>query len=123
MNLLGRKDNTTEPPQPRRMYERRNCDTCVTQIDEQVYPVENWSQGGVLLSGDSKFLGQHQVYNLTLKFKLRDRILNITQPARVIRKGGTKTALQFLPLPQDIRNAFHQVIDDWVASNFANSQA
>lgn len=118
-----RDSSGTDRPRARRMYERRSCDTCVSQISDQVYPVENWSQGGVLLSGDSKFLGTHQVYNLTMKFKLRDRILNVTQPARVIRIAGNKTAMQFLPLTNDIRHAFQNVIDDWVTSNFANSQA
>lgn len=107
----------------RRIYERRSCDACVTQVEDKTYPVENWSQGGVLLSGDSRFFGLHQTYALKLRFRLHDRILDIQHPARVIRKSGEKTALQFMPLPTETRSAFQLVIDDWVCCQFANSQS
>jgi hypothetical protein len=107
----------------RRMYERRSTDTCISQIGDHVYPVENWSQGGVLLSGDNRFLGANEVYDLTMRFKLRDRVLNVSQKARVVRMTGTKAALQFLPLTREVRGAFQTVIDDLVAGQFANSQA
>lgn len=107
----------------RRQYERRATDTCVGQIGEQLYPVENWSQGGVLLSGDNRFLGGKDVYDLTMRFRLRDRVLNVTQPAQIVRQAGTRTAMRFLPLTREVRNAFQSVIDDLVASGFANSQA
>ena len=119
--LMDRKMDSY--PLARRMYERRSTDTCVSQIGEQVYPVENWSKGGVLISGDNKFLGSGQTYDLTLRFRMRDRIMNVTQKARVIRMAGNKTAFQFLPLAKDVANAFQQVIDDVVASQFAGSQA
>ena len=107
----------------RRLYERRATDTCVGQIDNDVYPVENWSQGGLLLGGDNRYLGLGQQVDVTLKFKLQDRILDVKHPARVIRKAGDRTALQFLPLTGEARRSFTQVIDDMVASGFANSQA
>lgn len=107
----------------RRIYERRASDTCVTQVGDDLYPVENWSQGGVLLGGDGKFLGVEQLCDLMLRFKLHDRVLNIKHRGRVVRKAGDKTAIQFLPLTSEIRNGFRQVIDDMVASQFANSQA
>lgn len=128
--MLTLEDPTDGPQSPaatsstaRRLYERRVTDTCVTQVGDDMYPVENWSQGGVLLGGEGKYLGFHQLYDLTLRFKLHDRILNIKHQARVVRKAGNKTAFQFLPLSQDIRNGFRQVIDDMVASQFAGSQA
>lgn len=125
-------EDPIDPPTPaparrggtaHRLYERRALDTCVTQIGDDMYPVENWSQGGVLLGGEGKYMGFHQVYDLTLRFKLNDRILNIKHQGRVVRKAGTKTALQFLPLTNEIRRGFQQVIDDMIASGFANSQA
>lgn len=107
----------------RRLYERRTDGTCVTQVGDDMYPVENWSQSGLLLGGEGKYLGMHQVYDTVLRFKLSDRVLNIQHQARVVRKAGNKTALQFLPLTQEIRHGFQQVIDDIVAGGFANSQA
>lgn len=106
----------------RRLYERRATDTCVAQVEHAVYPVENWSQGGVLLGGDNRYLGIGQECDVTLKFKLRDRILDIQHPARVVRKAGDNTAFQFKPLTREVRKAFTDVIDDLVASGFANSQ-
>lgn len=113
----------TQAQATRRNYERRAADTCVGQIGEHVYPVENWSQGGVLLSGDNRFLGAQEVYDLTMRFRLRDRVLNVKQQAQVVRQAGTRTAMRFLPLTREVRNAFQSVIDDLVASGFANSQA
>ncbi len=107
----------------RRLYERRAADTCVGQVEHDVYPVENWSQGGVLLGGDNRYFTVEQQYDVVLKFRLRDRILNIKHPARVIRKVGERTAFQFLPLTGEVRKAFSEVIDDLVAGGFANSQA
>lgn len=107
----------------RRIYERRTTDTCVTQVGDDLYPVENWSEGGVLLGGDGKFLGLEQLCDLMIRFKLYDRVLNIKHRGRVVRKAGNKTAIQFSPLTNEIRNAFRQVIDDMVASEFANSQS
>lgn len=116
------------PPQQdthaaRRQHERRAADTCISQIGDQVYPVENWSQGGVLLNGANRFLNRNDVHEVTMRFRLRDRVLNVKQPARVVRVAGNRAALQFLPLTREIRNAFQTVIDDLVASGFANSQA
>lgn len=106
----------------RRLYERRNSDACVTEVEQRAYPVENWSQGGVLLSGDSRYFGLNQTYTVKMRFRLRDRVLDVQHPARVVRKSGEKTALQFLPLPTEVRNAFQQVIDDQICGQFAGSQ-
>ena len=106
----------------RRIHERRNTDLSVAQVNDMVYPVENWSQGGTLLGGDSRFFTLDQVYDLTLRFKLSDRVLNIQHPARVVRKSGDRTAFQFLPLTSEIRQKFSQVLDDLVTNNFAQSQ-
>ncbi len=106
----------------RRMYERRSTEMSVAQVGDMVYPVENWSQGGALLGGDNRFFTVDQVYDLTLRFKLSDRVVNVKHPARVIRRAGDKTALQFLPLTTDVRQVFSQILDDMVANNFAQSQ-
>jgi hypothetical protein len=115
--------NMSNEQQARRQHERRAIDTCVTEIEDRVYPVENWSHGGVLISGDSRYIGNDNVYDVTLRFKLRDRVLNVKQPARVVRQAGHKTAFQFMPLAEGTHKAFQQVIDDMVAGQFANSQA
>jgi hypothetical protein len=61
--------------------------------------------------------------DLTLKFKLRNTIIDVAQAGRIIRKSSGRVALQFKPTSQSVRRSFQQVIDDYAAREFANSQA
>ncbi|MEZ5814983.1 MAG: PilZ domain-containing protein [Alphaproteobacteria bacterium] len=115
-------DNSNEPSAARRKYSRRDCDRCVSVINGKTYPVENWSLGGVLLSADEREFSEQDEMNITLKFKLRDNIIDVPHAARVIRKGRNKIAFEFRPLTQQIRSNFQNVVDDYVASQFAASQ-
>ncbi len=116
-------DNSNEPHTARRKYTRRDCDRCVTVINGKTYPVENWSLGGVLLSADEREFGPEDEMDITLKFKLRDDIVDVPHAARVIRKSRNKIAFEFKPLTQQIRSNFQNVVDDYVASQFAASQS
>lgn len=106
-----------------RRYPRRQSDRCVAVVCGQAFPVEDWSPGGLLISADDRLFGIGKDLDVTVKFKLRNTILDINHRARVIRKGTYKVALAFEPLPQAINRAFQQVVDDYVAREFANSQA
>ncbi len=103
----------------RRIYPRRTADSCVAEIGDTTYPVLNWSESGILLGGDGRFIGDHTICPITIKFKMHDHIMNVRHQARVVRKAGDKTALQFLPLTPEVRRAFHQVVDDMVAAQMA----
>jgi len=106
----------------RRRYSRRNCDRCVGVIDGKTYPVENWSMGGLKIAGDERLFSPDQEIDVTLKFKLRNEILDIPHRARVVRKAKNRVAFEFLPLSQKIRSGFQKVVDDYVAQKFADSQ-
>ncbi|MCI5061300.1 MAG: PilZ domain-containing protein [Alphaproteobacteria bacterium] len=106
----------------RRTHERREMDSCVGIIDGKAYPVQNWSQGGVLLTGDDKSFTVDDEKEITLKFKLADRIMDVAHTGKVIRKSSNRFVLQFLPLSQQVGQRFQQVIDDYVAQEFAGSQ-
>ncbi len=106
----------------RRRYTRRNCDRCVSVIAGKAYPVEDWSIGGVLISGDSRLFALDQEYDVTLKFKLRNNLLDVPHKARVVRKNRNKIGMEFAPINDDIRHKFQSVVDDFVAAQFANSQ-
>ncbi len=106
----------------KRRHPRRSVDRCVVVIHGQTFPVENWSLGGVLLHGDERLFGKAQDLDVTVKFKLRNSIIDITHRAHVVRKANGKIALEFEPLNQTISRKFQQVIDDYVAREFANSQ-
>jgi hypothetical protein len=86
------------------------------------FPVENWSPGGVLIYADERLFGVNKDIELTLKFKLRNSIVDVRHKGHIIRKGNGKVAIEFEPLTKMIRNAFQQVIDDHVAREFARSQ-
>lgn len=116
------RSNPVEMPASRRRHLRRASDRCVAVVSGTTYPIENWSLGGVLLSGDERFFAVGQDMMLTLKFKLRNTIINLEHAGRVIRKTGGRIAVEFVPLSEAIRRGFQQVIDDSVASEFVNSQ-
>jgi len=106
----------------RRSHERREIDSCIAVIDGMSYPVENWSQGGILIHGDDRGFGINEVKDITIKFKVAEKVMNVTHNGRVLRKGNGKFALQFSPLTQQVDKQFQHVLDDHMAQEFANSQ-
>lgn len=114
--------NGNEDAGTRRSYPRRETDRCVAVVCGRTFPVENWSQGGVLLTGDDRLFSLEQDIDVTLKFRLRDKILDVPHYGRIVRKSPLKVAIQFAPLGRSIRHCFQQVIDDAMAREFANSQ-
>ena len=106
----------------RRRHARREQDRCIALAYGQSFPVENWSQGGVLLNGDDRLFGKGQDIEITLKFKLRNMIMDIDLRGRVVRKGAGKVAVQFAPAGRAVRRSFQRVIDDCIAAEFAQSQ-
>lgn len=115
--------NNNEHQTARRRYTRRECDKCVTVVNGKTYPVENWSLGGVLVNADEREFSTQDEVNVTLKFKLRDKIVDVPHAAKVVRKTRHKVAFEFKPLTQQIRSNFQNVVDDYVASQFAASQS
>ncbi len=106
----------------RRSHERREMDSCVGIIDGKAYPIQNWSNGGVLLTGDDRSFSVNDTKEITMKFKLADKIMDVTHTGQVLRKARDKFVLQFTPLTQDVNRKFKQVVDDYVTQEFANSQ-
>lgn len=113
-----------EAPQidSKRKSERRATDNCVSMIDGRTYPVINWSTGGVQIFADSKIFSVGSDIPMTLKFKLFDKIIDVAHTARVVRKGANSVALQFAPITREMQKAFRAVIDDYVTTQFADSQ-
>ena len=107
----------------RRAHERRQMDNCIGIIDGKAYPIENWSNGGVLIQGDDRTFTINDVKTITMKFKIADRVMDVTHIGRILRKGRDKFVLQFSDLTQDVDRKFKKVIDDYVTQEFANSQA
>ncbi len=114
---------TQESPQHRRIHPRRGNDLCVSVINGKLFPVENWSMGGMLLAGDARLFGLNQMIDLTLKFRLREQIIDIGQKARIVRKSEDKFALEFLDVPAAIKNKFQMVIDDQMMNEMSGVPA
>jgi len=111
--LRLRASNDTEDNGQRR-FERRSADECVVDIAGKIYPVKNWSFGGVLINADDRLFGQRQNMDITLKFRLRENNLHKVKPhGSVVRKGAGKVAFEFDPLDKPLYNAFQHVIDDF----------
>lgn len=117
-----RATTSNDAAETQRRYPRRGNDRCVVVIHGQTFPVENWSFGGVLLAADERLFGTAQDIDITLKFKLRNTILDVSHRGRVIRKTNGKVAVEFESVDKTIRRAFQQVLDDANASEFATSQ-
>lgn len=107
----------------KRRHPRRETDKCVIMINGKMYPVINWSIGGVLVETDSRPFGVDNEIDLVLKFKLREKMVDIPHKARVVRKSKNTVAFEFLPINAQIKTNFQNVIDDFVAGQFADSQA
>ncbi|MCK5384977.1 MAG: PilZ domain-containing protein [Alphaproteobacteria bacterium] len=105
-----------------REHPRRSDDRCVGVVNGQMHPVENWSKGGMLIAADERLFGIGQDCVFTLKFKLRDKIMEIDHKAKVVRKAPGKIALQFEHLSHAIQTNFQKVVDDYVSQRFVESQ-
>lgn len=106
----------------RRNDERRKMDSCIGIIDGKTYPIQNWSKGGVLLTGDDRNFSVDEAKNVTIKFKLTNRIMDVSHSGSILRKTRDKFVLQFAPLTQEVDRQFKQVVDDYVSQEFVNSQ-
>ena len=115
-------NNNNEQFSTRRRFSRRSCDSSVVIINDQIYPVENWSMGGVAINGDTRGFGVNTSVDMTLKFKLSDNVIKLPHTARVVRKNAHHVAFEFEPLSQKVRKGFQTVIDDYVSSRFVESQ-
>lgn len=109
--------------QAKRREARRSDDRCVSIINGQMHPVENWSSGGMLITADERIFSIGQDCEFTLKFKLRDKMMEVDHKAKIIRKSPGKIALQYLPLTKDTQTGFQKVVDDYVSQRFAESQS
>ncbi|HQX26617.1 MAG TPA: PilZ domain-containing protein [Alphaproteobacteria bacterium] len=118
--LKGETDSALQEAK-RRIFERRSADHCVSVIEGKTYPVENWSPGGVLIYGDSRPFGINDEIAVTLKFRLRNEVIDVPHKAKVIRKSYDKVAFKFAPLTQQIKKSFQAVVDDYLAAEFADS--
>jgi hypothetical protein len=119
-SLTGGKADTAV--KSKRAYPRREGDQCVTVVNGKMYPVQNWSNGGLLITADDRMFGVSEEHDVTIKFKLRDEVMDVTHKAKIIRKSSGGIAMQFLPLTSAVQGAFQRVVDDILAQNFSESQ-
>ena len=115
-------DNNNEKFSTRRRYSRRSCDKAVVIIGEQIYPVENWSMGGVAINADGRTFDLDETMDMTLKFKLSEAVIALPHKARAVRKTPHRVGFEFIPLTNQVRRGFQSVVDDYVSSRFAASQ-
>ena len=105
----------------RRSSPRRAADNCISVINGKAYPVHNWSDGGMLVHADDRMFSLSAPVEVTMKFRLSGRIMDIPHRGHIVRKMRDRLAIQFEPLTRDISNKFKQVVDDYVVREFAES--
>ena len=127
MTALGFKNSVssdgTDGFSSRRVHPRRACDQCVGFINGKAHPVLDWSPGGMRVFADTRPVAVGEEMDVELKFHLRERLIQIKHKAKVVRKSSESVSLQFLPISNDMRKTFQNVIDDFNAREFAGSQA
>ncbi len=116
------EDVSNDMDDTRRATPRRAADNCISVINGKAYPVHNWSDGGMLVQADERLFSMAAPVEVTMKFRLTGKILDIPHKGRVIRKTRDRLAIQFEPLSREISNKFKQVVDDYVTREFAESQ-
>ncbi len=123
-NFLSSRSNSGRDghSESRRKHERRASDQCVSMIAGRVYPIIDWSLGGILIAADDRLFGLKEEMDVTLKFHMRNNILEVPHKARVIRKNNNRIAFEFEPLSRQIRDRFQTILDDAVVREFADSQ-
>ena len=107
-----KKVSNDDSPSRRRRYERRGQDVCIIELNGQNYPVKDWSMGGVLIDSEDKTLSLHDMIDFKIKFKLKDRLIEVPHSRQVVRKSKTQIGLRFDPLSLDMRTEFDRVIED-----------
>jgi hypothetical protein len=113
--------NDSSDMETRRHSPRRSADNCITVINGKAYPVHNWSDGGMLVHADDRMFSVSAPVEVTMKFRLSGKIMDIAHRGHVVRKMRDRLAIQFEPLNKEISNKFKQVIDDYVVREFAES--
>lgn len=116
-------DGLASPMESRRKDPRRENDRCVIDIDGQIFPVDNWSYGGILLHADERMFTEGENIDFTLKFKLSDAVMALDHHGFVLRKQPGKTVIKFDKPTPGLMRSFQQIVDDTAAQEFANSQA
>ena len=101
----------SRPGKQLRRDERRARDHCVIEMNGKIFPVKDWSYGGVLLMADERMFALKQSLNFVMKFRLPHKIHTISHSGHVVRKSKDMIALQFEPLTRDLRHAFQDVVE------------
>ncbi len=127
MTALGFKNSIssdgTDGFASRRVHPRRSCDQCVGFINGKAHPILDWSPGGMRVFADTRPVALGEEMDVELKFHLRENLISVKHKAKVVRKSNESVSFQFLPVNNDMRKTFQNVIDDFNAREFAGSQA
>ncbi len=107
----------------RRRFPRRMTDVCVAEVDGTTYPVQDWSQCGVLFEADGRGFEAGNAVQVVMKFKLSGAVSEIPVKAVIVRSGKKKVALEFINVPKKTEKAFAKVIEDALAQREAESIA
>jgi len=101
----------------RRRFPRRVKDICVADINGTTYPVQDWSQCGVLFTADGRAFEAGKDCAVVMKFKLADVVTEIPVTGVIVRASTKQVAVEFVDMTKKIEKAFAQVIEDSIAQD------
>lgn len=111
-NSSNANDNTTNQ---RRRFPRRDQDVCMVNVDGHPYSVMDWSQCGVLFTGDTRAFTEDQKINMILRFKMGNEIEDVKITGKVVRTNSKSVATTFDSVPETTLKSFEKVIESSVA--------
>lgn len=125
MSVLGKKADGSDHggPTTRRVFPRRASDRCVGIINGLMMPVLDWSQGGVRVMGDTRTIALGQEMDFTLKFKMKDQMIDVQHRGQVVRKSTDNFALKFMPMNLELKRTLQSIIDEATLNDIASSGA
>ena len=125
LGVLGLADDeTTQTASTRRRHHRQPGQGSVVIVGEKSFPLEDWSQGGVLIGANNGAnLAIGDTFDFTLRFKLLHDTVSINHKGRVVRTSRQGIAAEFAPLTAAVKRELGRVMDGFYSQSFSESQA
>lgn len=107
----------------RRSFIRRSSDTCLATVNGVPYPVKDWSLSGILIEADTRTFQEGQNLPMTIKFNVGTELINVDVTGTIVRKNARYVATQFDPLPSQVQQVLHEVVDKATLYNLQNRKS
>ena len=93
-----------------RAHDRHEEPCCAIRVNGKLHPVQNWSEGGALVTAPEQHFGLGDDVTCQMQFRVDDTVLDVPVSARIVRKATNGIALQFQSVSNVTQDAFQDVL-------------